>query len=753
MSQITAYRPKLKSCFRCEIIPSEGVLLLSENQSIILPNPAFIKLVQLLDGQHTLEEIIKQLQQKMPSAEVLSLLMQIKNYTVDATPSIPSEQAAFWEMLGIQPEVAYQRLQTTSVTVTTFGNIDPTSFETMLTSVGVQVRDGEERSIVLTDDYLQPGLEAFNQQALSENRSWLLVKPVGTEIWLGPLIIPDKTGCWECLRQRLQGKRKVQTYLQHKQKTNHPFSSSLAVLPSTYQTALSLAATETVKWIVSEANESIEGNIITLNTLTLEKNNHPLIRRPQCPTCGNPNLMAQKQSIIPVLQSRQKNFTSDGGHRSIAPEETFRRLQPYISPITGIISLLGQPQGWEHQQQLTPAYISQGIFLEYNQDLESLRRSLNRCASGKGKSDIQARVSAIGEAMEHYSGVFHGDEYRVRDRLKNLSNPIHPNACMLFSDRQIQNRHLETSNPSRLNWIPEPFDEEQQIDWSLVWSLTDNEPRYLPTAYCYYDYAQQHHIKFTRADSNGCAAGNTLEEAILQGFMELVERDSVALWWYNRLRKPAVNLADFNEPYFQELLRFYQQHHRDLWVLDITSDFNIPTFAAISRRNDQAVENIILGFGTHFDPQIAILRALTELNQSLPAVLSNKPEHSRAYRDHYPEALEWWQTATLENQPYLIPDESTTCKVSADYHNNGYGDLYTDVMSCVNLAQSKGWETLILDQTRPDVGLSVVKVIVPGLRHFWPRFAPGRLYDIPVQMGWLTTPLTEEQLNPLPIFF
>jgi len=55
---------------------------------------------------------------------------------------------------------------------------------------------------------------------------------------------------------------------------------------------------------------------------------------------------------------------------------------------------------------------------------------------------------------------------------------------------------------------------------------------------------------------------------------------------------------------------------------------------------------------------------------------------------------------------------------------------------------------LVLDQTRPDVGLSVVKVIVPGMRHFWARFGPGRLYDVPVMMGWVENPLTEDQLNP-----
>jgi ribosomal protein S12 methylthiotransferase accessory factor len=59
---------------------------------------------------------------------------------------------------------------------------------------------------------------------------------------------------------------------------------------------------------------------------------------------------------------------------------------------------------------------------------------------------------------------------------------------------------------------------------------------------------------------------------------------------------------------------------------------------------------------------------------------------------------------------------------------------------------------LVLDQTRPEIGLPVVKVIVPGLRHFWRRLGPGRLYDVPVKLGWLPAPLSEEQLNPIPMF-
>jgi ribosomal protein S12 methylthiotransferase accessory factor len=61
-------------------------------------------------------------------------------------------------------------------------------------------------------------------------------------------------------------------------------------------------------------------------------------------------------------------------------------------------------------------------------------------------------------------------------------------------------------------------------------------------------------------------------------------------------------------------------------------------------------------------------------------------------------------------------------------------------------------EMLVLDLTRADAGMPVAKVIVPGLRHFWARFAPGRLYDVPVAMGWLERPVPEAELNPTPVF-
>jgi len=325
---------------------------------------------------------------------------------------------------------------------------------------------------------------------------------------------------------------------------------------------------------------------------------------------------------------------------------------------------------------------------------------------------------------------------------------IHPDAFALFSARQYRERDQWNARGSKFERVPEPFDEEAEVDWTPVWSLSVQEFRYVPTGYCYYGYPSAPNGSLLYlADSNGNAAGNTREEAILQGFMELVERDGVALWWYNRVRRPAVDLSSFGDSRIAELVREYDKLGRELWVIDVTSDLQIPTFAAVSRNIGEPGERILVGFGAHFDPSIGLLRALTEMNQSLVVVRGF--EHGPDEYD--PPLRSWWQTATVANQPYLVPAELPPTTAS-DYDRTWSDDVRDDVPRCQEIVEAKGMEMLVLDQTRPDIGLPVVKVFVPGIRHFWARFAPGRLYDVPVELGWLERPLAEDELNPVGMF-
>jgi ribosomal protein S12 methylthiotransferase accessory factor len=384
------------------------------------------------------------------------------------------------------------------------------------------------------------------------------------------------------------------------------------------------------------------------------------------------------------------------------------------------------------------------------QDLLTIERTLRAVTAGKGTTTEQARTGALAEALERYSSTRHGEERTVRGSLRSLGGrAVHPNDAMLFSDEQLDDTALqERTRASWFNSVPARFDEEAVIDWTPVWSLTDEREVLLPTAYCYYGTPGARAMGIV-SDSNGCAAGNTLTEAILQAFFELVERDAVAVWWYNRLRRPAVDLASFGDPWIDNMVAEYRSKGRDVWAIDLETDLEIPTFAAISRRTDGSYEAPLLGFGAHLDPRIAILRALGEINQMSPVDADLEDPTART-TDR--ELMTWLRTATIENQPYLLPDPDAAVWRAPDHPSRTGADLAEDVRICREAVERAGMSMYALDQTRPDIGLPVVRVVVPGLRPFWSRYAPGRLYDLPVQLGWLATANTRADLNPIPFF-
>lgn len=763
--------------FHVEVIEPKQVYLLGEQANYALTGQLYCQILPLLDGQHNREQIVEKLDGEVPEEYIDYVLERLaeKGYLTEAAPELSSEVAAFWSELGIAPPVAAEALRQ-PVTLTPVGNISEVTvaaLTTALRDIGISVQTPTEAgsptalNVVLTDDYLQPELAKINKQALESQQTWLLVKPVGSVLWLGPVFVPGKTGCWDCLAHRLRGNREVEaSVLQQKQAQQQRNGQSgsvigclptaRATLPSTLQTGLQFAATEIAKCIVKHHVNAtapgtvffptLDGKIITLNHSILDLKSHILIKRSQCSTCGDRQIL-HRQGFEPVkLVSRPKHFTHDGGHRAFTPEQTVQKYQHLVSPITGVVTELVRLT--DPANPLVHTYKAGHAFGSAT-TLRGLRNNLKHKSSGKGKTDSQSKASGLCEAVERYSGIFQGDEPRKRATLEELGDlAIHPEQCLCFSDAQYANRDtLNEQATVAHDWIPQRFDASQAIEWTPVWSLTEQTHKYLPTALCYYHYPLPPEHRFARGDSNGNAAGNTLEEAILQGFMELVERDGVALWWYNRLRRPAVDLGSFNEPYFVQLQQFYRENDRDLWVLDLTADLGIPAFAGVSNRKTGSSERLILGFGAHLDPTIAILRAVTEVNQ-IGLELDKVPDENLKS-----DATDWLITAKLADHPYLLPDTTQPLKTAQDYPKRWSDDIYTDVMTCVNIAQQAGLETLVIDQTRPDIGLNVVKVTVPGMRHFWSRFGVGRLYDVPVKLGWRDEPLTEAQMNPTPMPF
>lgn len=669
---------------------------------------------------------------------------------------MPTKETAFWQFLGADAASVPERRQQTTIAVHTLDGCQDAALREALEGVGVRLLDEQDASltVVVTDDYMRPELATINRESLAAGQPWMPVKLVGNVIWLGPLFEPGSTACWACLAQRLEDNRQVETFLLRRSGRTSPLPTARSALDPTVRLGANLAATEILKWIVLGKNDTLRDQVLTIDVLTAESRKHTLVRRPQCPLCGDPDVRAAIREPRPIaLSSNKKRFRNDGGHRTLFPEEVYDRYKHHISPITGVINSL--TDFTENVNGLTYSFRAVHPFPVVRDDVSVLRQNLRGRSGGKGMTSIQARVSGLGEAFERYSGVYRADEDpSVRATFRDLGDDaIDLQDCLLFSERQYASRQQWNARQgTQFHLIPNPLDKDTPIEWSHAWSLTHQRFRYIPTVYAYYGHPDLKHF-FCGSDANGCSAGHTLEEAILQGFLELVERDGVAMWWYNQARRPVVDVESFDIPYFRVLQSYYRQIDRDIWVLDLTTDLQIPIFAAVSRRIDRPIEDIIVGFGAHLDPKIAILRALTEANQFLPVVLEREADGSTRYLMMDAEMVAWLTKASIAQQAYLAPDPAQVARTAANYPRIDNDDLLDDVQICVARAQEAGLETLVIDQTRPDVGMKVCRVIVPGLRHFWRRLGPGRLYEIPVKLGWQERQLTEDELNPFSMFF
>ncbi len=747
-------QPRLRAHFHAEVIAGEGVFLLSEHGPARLYGDAFEHVVPLLDGTRSATDIAEALAERVPVPKVLYALALLEkgDYLEDGPPRLSPAAAIRWAERGVDEATAAQRLGTTPVSVTAIGGVDVAPLVAALESLDVRVGSGGDLAIVVTDDYLRAEVLSFNASAIADGRPWLLVKPVGREVWLGPLFDPAAAdgACAACLTERLRSNREIEVAVQDNLGRPEVLPIPRSNASAQLQLAYGLAAETAAGWIVAGAAPHVAGQVISLDPATCRQRSHRATRQPFCASCGDSDPALDRLPAPIELAPAPKRFTADGGHRIVAPEVTLEQFGHLVSPITGILAELRRADIGDDAINVYVAGDNRAVQMWSS---EVLRVHFRSKSGGKGVTDAQARASGLCEAIERYSGYFRGYEPRRRARLAQLGeHAIHPHTLMQFSARQYRERARWNATESRFNRVPLPFDDDAVIDWSPVRALGSSDVRFVPTALVYYAYPAAPQQTFFRADSNGNAAGNCVEEAILQGFLELAERDAMALWWYNRVRRPGVDLDSFDHPYPQRMRSYLARHERQLLVLDITNDLGIPAFCALSRRTTRWPERIIMGFGAHLDPTIALLRSITELNQMLTWVIGTEIGLQPEDVITDPEARAWVNEASFERDPYLCPDPSVPATTMSDFTRVCGDDLRDDVEHCRQIVERLGTEMLVLDQTRADIGMPVVKVIVPGLRHCHGRLAPGRLYDAPVELGWLPERLDESALNPVPIF-
>jgi bacteriocin biosynthesis cyclodehydratase domain-containing protein len=731
-------RPKLDIVqfapnFSAYVLPPDVVCLYSEDRKFFLHGELYCALAEAI-GQRgkSASDLVRELGRKFPSDRVEEALKRLidRRYVVLGSQAAAATVAGYWASLGLPAEVAEANLKSCPVRVEAIDVEGAKELATALRELGVHVVNRSPAlTITLVNDYLERQLAELNQQRVSDKTPWMLVQPSGVFPLVGPVFNPGESACWTCLFDRMIRNREVKGFLARG--SARLVTGSPLVHKTLGQTAIQFAAVEIAKAIASGFRTDLRDHVASFDLLGASIAKHYVTKRPQCPTCGSKKLQNPRRAPQPVeLRPGGKLIMTSGGYRSMSSRATVARFRKHVSPLTGVVTKLDRIQA---DLPMNTNFYAQHNFSAPAQNVDQLRSGLSGGSFGKGSTAEQGEASALMEAVERYSGIFQGDEIRMTRRFTDFpaGDALLPNDVQLFSDAQFQARHDHDADDTHPT--PEPVDPSAKIEWSPVWSLRDQRFKYLPTGLCYFFYRDFH------TDSNGCAAGNTREEAIVQGFLELVERDAYAIWWYNRVRRAAVDLSQFDDSYVRDLQAQFADAGRKLWVLDVTSDLGIPTYVAIMHWMQNGQENIEFGSGAHFDRRIALLRSLTELTQFMSVGMMDGGTGEKP-------SLDGVTPLRLEQYPFLIPDDNPVVPPAPGL--KVHDDAAAQVKDCVEIARRAGYDFLVLDQTRPDLDVPVVRVIVPGLRHFYRRFGPGRLYDVPVKLGLLERPLPESELTP-----
>ena len=733
-------RPRLAPEVTWRAVGAEGLLLMTESEGMLsLKGSIWPRLLPLLDGTRTARELADSLNNPADAFELYRALFLLKGRDLVEDGRAPEDPARrFWRA----PEGAAP-----SVCIKGLGGAGSDLIHEILRLASIGVEEKSPIEVVIAPDYRDESLRDINRRHINSRAPWLLIKPDGWRPWIGPAFTPGNGPCWDCLASRLRVNQMELAYAEQINETGNGFTGTQST-PATRMAAAFAAPILERLCLTGDAGD-LANTVWTLDLKTMAWERHHVVRRPQCPECGDTGLAGGRTDF--ELTPRAKEIGNDGGYRSASPWLTYERYRRHVSPISGAVSELQPGILDDNPFHLFASGANRATPIRNTRDL--LAFSLRGRSGGKGATREQAVAGALAEALERYSCAYRGDARAIRARLADLApDAIDPRVILGYSEAQYAARREINARGERCYAVPEPFDPSIEAEWTPVRSLTSGTIRYVPTALCWFG----HPASFAWADSNGCAAGNNLEEAILQGLCELIERDATAAWWYNRIPRPGINLDTLGDPWCASMIRMFREKYgREVAAIDLTHDIGIPVAAVVCALKDAERPEYFFGLGCHLDASIAVRRAFSEMCQFFGSLTAwageTQGKFAAVCRNMDPGMARWLSIATIENQPQMTPLQ--TQRSVSDLPSWSGSTLLEDIQYALARLRAVNVEALALDCTQPDIGMPVARVFAPGLRHFWARFAPGRLYDVPVSLGWRKEPSREEDLNPVAMFF
>jgi oxazoline/thiazoline synthase len=659
---------RLNSNFSLQQLPNGDLILKSDSEIRTFVDHLVPSVLSQLDSGQPLDQVIENHSAYQPAALLTALVDQLRK------ERILLDTPAF----GPRPfsaalDAGLHHPQPTPIHFHNLLEDVSSPVESLLTLSGfglVEASQPAAFALALTHDYLSP---AVTHLAATTPRL-LLARPAGKLQLLGPFLDTANSACYQCLTAQLATLR-WQLCMGQTSHADLPQQPAWAASPATtIQFLCWLAAT-----ILRHGPESLCNQILTFDFENYNVEAHPLLPHESCqqshpaaPARSIPSIASPITGITAELECSSEPFL--GHHHAKA-----RVLAPY-------------PNLAQRPWQIPLAVFSASLTLD------------------------QAKTVVLAEAVERHSMYQSGFESVLRARASEIPH-ILPDALSLLDDSQLQSFQLARINA------------QDPIGWLPAQSCTGGPSTHIPAGIALLWYSFKSEPEYCIPDSNGAAAGPTIEAARTSALLELIERDALALWWYCQALRPAAPLS----PAFVEQARatFASEQMQIHW-LDLTSDLGIPVCLAVSSNNDGS--QVTFASGAAFDFDQAAARATKELTQILYWSRQGRP---------FPELYSWWRSTHRQALPHFEPH--TTAKAAT----------HAPVQSADSLPHhlaAQGYPSYWIDLTRPHLQIPVARAFVPGLRPHWRRLAPGRLYEIPFKLGWVPAPLSISTINSLECF-
>ncbi len=583
----------------------------------------------------------------------------------------------------------------------------------------------------------------LNQVAMEKNIPAIFSEIENHLCRIGPLVIPDETACFMCYRMRdiacADNYSETMSYETFINKQKKPELYLRGFLPSSVNFIAGIIANEILKLLLN-LETTLASRMMEFNSLNLDTQKHYVLQKPDCPVC------LKKKDWIRTHLSLEE-LIGNGTESNI---HSYKEI--LISSKTGIIKRFDLVPK-DPTEPLIPHIF--GVTLSNHRFL-SKDHGENESCSGKGISIHNAEISALGEAVERYSGAcFRKEEihYSTYNEISTLK--FDPKKLVLFSAEQHKNIEFA------------PFDEDTSIGWSTGWSLVNNCAIEVPAISVFMNYSTQSPAEYIcPISSNGLAAGATLLNAILSAALEVVERDAFIISWYNQLPCQRIDPLTHPQREIVDYCKTYNRRGVELQLYHLPTDFPVHVFMGIGYQlSGDDGPCMVVGLGADFDPAVAARGALLEIGQIRPALkqrlrdpkmqkrlseLLADPSLVAVLDDH---DLLYASRKSVHAFDFLFKQPLTPFEWYSSPKNSKEG-----LQALIEFLAKKQSDLIYYNLTPPEMkklGLYTARVIIPDMQpiHFGEkniRLNGPRLYNLPHELGLRGAPTLPHKLNKNP---